>query len=170
MFQPGPNGRTALGLDFDGAVHQFSGGGGTSDAQGRGTSTSNELFLDTGDFVEAILFWDDPWGASTNDYDLYLLDQAGNIVAFSIAEQGSFVGTPREQFVYQNGGPPGLFRLVVQNFEDTAERRTLELFVFGCPTAARSQQHAQLQYTGQQHAGAERRGRRRDLAGCLGGG
>ena len=133
LFQPGPTGRTALGLDVDGAVHQFSGGGGTSDAQGRGTSTSNELFLGTGDFVDAILFWDDPWGASTNDYDLYLLDPAGNIVAFSVAGQGSFVGTPRERFVYQNDGPPGLFRLVVQNFEDRAQRRTLELFVFDAP-------------------------------------
>ena len=133
QFLPGPNGRTTLGLDFDGAVHQFSAGAGTSDAQGRGTSTSNELFLDTGDFVDAVLFWDDPWGGSTNDYDLYLLDPAGNIVEFSVAGQGSFVGTPRERFVYQNDGPPGFFRLVVQNFEDRAQRRTLELFVFDAP-------------------------------------
>ncbi len=41
--------------------------------------TENEILNEGYDF-EADLFWSDPLGASTNDYDLYMLDSLGDIV------------------------------------------------------------------------------------------
>ena len=80
----------------------------------------------SGETIWAILKWDDPWGASTNDYDLYLKDKNGNVVE---ASEGSQDGTqnPMEEIVYsvlaegtynlyvskKSGAQPVHFRLLV---------------------------------------------------------
>lgn len=54
---------------FGGKIHSF------------GVTNYNLILQNGGYGVD--LFWADPAGASTNDYDLYLLDSSGNVVGFS---------------------------------------------------------------------------------------
>ncbi len=89
--------------------------------------------LERGDELRALLLWDDPWGESVNDYDLFLLDPAGAVVAAATAGQGVSSAHPRERIVFKNDGEGGVFRLVVQNAGGRAAPRRLELFAFGPP-------------------------------------
>ena len=132
-FVAGPDGKTEFDLEFTGAVHEFRAEPGTVDVQGLGPSTSNEIYMETGDEALAVLFWDDPWGGATNDYDLFLLDETGAVVDESILGQGTGFDLPRERFFFKNDGPAGRFQVVVQNFEDAAAAATLDLFVFETP-------------------------------------
>jgi subtilisin-like proprotein convertase family protein len=59
---------------FAGIAHDFD--------PGAGVQKVNRLSEDSAG-VPAILQWNDPIGRSGNDYDLYELDPAGNVVAFS---------------------------------------------------------------------------------------
>ncbi len=128
-FRAGPGGRT-LGLTGAGPVHLF-GRDGATDQLGRGETPYNEIRLQSGDELRAVLHWNDPWGDSSNDYDLFLLDESGAVVASGAAEQGVSTRNPRERIVYRNDGDAGLFRLVVQNAGGRAAPRRLELFAFG---------------------------------------
>ena len=129
-YTTGPDGST-LGLPFAGAVHEFRATARTVDTLAKGSKPYNEIFLGAGESVVVTLYWDDPWTGSGNDYDLYLLDGDNRVVAESGASQaGSPSHQPREQLEYVNAGEPGLFRIVVQNFEDRAATRELEIFVF----------------------------------------
>ena len=130
-FRAGPDG-SEVGLAGAGPVHTF-GDDGSTDQRGRGEAPYNELRLERGDELRALLLWDDPWEASVNDYDLFLLDPAGTVVAAATAEQGVAAGYPREQITFKNDGEGGLFRLVVQNAGGRAAPRRLELFAFGPP-------------------------------------
>jgi len=49
--------------------HEFDGG-----------DEGNTISVNNGDTITALLKWDDPWGASANDYDLYLIDNTYTIV------------------------------------------------------------------------------------------
>ena len=128
-YRAGPGGRT-LGLAGAGPVHLF-GRDGATDQLGRGETPYNEIRLQSGDELRAVLHWNDPWGDSSNDYDLFLLDESGAVVASGAAEQGVSTRNPRERIVFQNDGDAGLFRLVVQNAGGRAAPRRLELFAFG---------------------------------------
>jgi subtilisin-like proprotein convertase family protein len=59
---------------FAGIAHDFD--------PGAGVQTVNRLSEDSAG-VATILQWNDPLGHSSNDYDVYELDPAGNVVAFS---------------------------------------------------------------------------------------
>ena len=132
-YEAGPDGAVELSLASTGAVHQFRAEAGVTDALNRGEASYNEIYLRSGDSTLVTLYWNDPWGASTNDYDLFLLSPSGTIVAESTAGQGSSVDTPRERLAYTNSGADGLFRIVVQNFRDLATAKRIELFVFDSP-------------------------------------
>ena len=128
-FRAGPGGRT-LGLTGAGPVHLF-GRDGATDQLGRGEAPYNEIRLESGDELRAVLHWNDPWGDSINDYDLFLLDESGAVVASGAAQQGVSTRNPRERIVYQHDGESGRFRLVVQNADGRAAPRRLEMFAFG---------------------------------------
>ena len=128
-FRAGPGGRT-LGLTGAGPVHLF-GRDGATDQLGRGEAPYNEIRLESGDELRAVLHWNDPWGDSINDYDLFLLDESGAVVASGAAQQGVSTRNPRERIVYQHDGESGRFRLVVQNAGGRAAPRRLEMFAFG---------------------------------------
>ena len=128
-FRAGPGGRT-LGLTGAGPVHLF-GRDGATDQLGRGEAPYNEIRLESGDELRAVLHWNDPWGDSSNDYDLFLLDESGAVVASGAAQQGVSTRNPRERIVYQHDGESGRFRLVVQNAGGRAAPRRLEMFAFG---------------------------------------
>ena len=128
-FRAGPGGRT-LGLTGAGPVHLF-GRDGATDQLGRGEAPYNEIRLESGDELRAVLHWNDPWGDSINDYDLFLLDESGAVVASGAAQQGVSTRNPRERIVYQHDGESGRFRLFVQNAGGRAAPRRLEMFAFG---------------------------------------
>jgi subtilisin-like proprotein convertase family protein len=100
---------------FAGTAHNFAAGAGLqifepiSDASSAG--------------VPVTLFWSDPLGASANDYDLYLLNAAGNVVDFS---QDNQTGTqdPYERLDTPGSGGAGL-RLAIVKF--SGEGRYLSL-------------------------------------------
>jgi peptidoglycan hydrolase CwlO-like protein len=48
---------------------------------------SNAILANAGDTIAVFLKWDDPWGGSGNDYDLYLFDPTMNVVASSLNVQ-----------------------------------------------------------------------------------
>lgn len=69
----GPAGKA---LKIKGRVHNFGG------------SASDTVTLQSGKPHSSVLFWSDPWGASDNDYDLFVLDaKKANVVAASINPQ-----------------------------------------------------------------------------------
>src|SRR6185503_13233222 len=66
--------------DFvDGGAATIGRGGRLHDFGG----TTINAFLPGGGFRSVDLFWSDPLGHSTNDYDVYVLDEAGFVVAAS---------------------------------------------------------------------------------------
>ena len=128
-YTAGPEGTTALGLRFAGAVHTFAPSADTIDALGRRALPYNEVFLGTGQRVTVALLWEDSQNNAANDYDLYLLDEDNGEVAFgNDTQDGTDGSSPSEQLEFTNTGAPGFFRIVVQNFENRAEPRLLELY------------------------------------------
>ncbi|MBI2908607.1 MAG: S8 family serine peptidase [Chloroflexi bacterium] len=60
----------------------------------------NGIDADAGSLIVAWLRWDDPWGASANDYDLYLYDASMKVLAKSENAQGQGFAYPYEALVY----------------------------------------------------------------------
>ncbi|MEC3976629.1 S8 family serine peptidase [Amycolatopsis sp. H20-H5] len=91
---------------FAGVAHNFAGTAGNQIFEPISAASSAG--------VPVNLFWSDPLGASNNDYDLYLLDAKGNVVAFS---QDVQTGTqdPYERVNTPAGGGTGL-RLAIVKF------------------------------------------------------
>ena len=84
-----------------------------------------------GGFVNLVLSWSDTAGAAS-DYDLFLLDPAGDVVAMSVNEQlGRPTDRPREFISFSNTGPEAVFRAVVARFHDPSSTRTVEVFAVG---------------------------------------
>ncbi|QRP51049.1 S8 family serine peptidase [Amycolatopsis sp. FDAARGOS 1241] len=104
---------------FAGSAHNFAGAAG------------NQIFEPISDAssgnIPVTLHWSDPLGAASDDYDLYLLDAAGNVVSFSQDVQDG-TQDPYEQLATPLFGGTGL-RLAVVKF--TGEGRYLSLTAFG---------------------------------------
>ena len=76
----------------------------------------------TSDALIMTLQWADPWGNSTNDYDLYLLDSSrSTILDYSIEYQGGIGNDPYEAIYYGDSGET----LVV--VKDSGENRYIRL-------------------------------------------
>ena len=127
-YLAGPDGST-LGLPAAGSVHRFQAIGGVTDALDRGPQSFNEIVLSPGGTAHIVLFWNDPWGQSTNDYDLFLLNDANQIVDSSELRQGLPGAVPREDLLFTNTGTERTFRIVIQNENNAAVARDLDLFV-----------------------------------------
>lgn len=102
---------------FAGYAHDFDPGPGTQIFQPLSNATA------TAD-IPLILTWADQQGASNNDYDLYLLDSAGNVVEFSQEYQNGDVD-PFEGFYIPRGSN---LRAAVVKFR--GEDRYLSLTAF----------------------------------------
>jgi hypothetical protein len=111
-------------------AHRFSATASTGDALSLGPSNNDPLYLPSGGTVTVDLQWNDPFGGSSNDYDLLLLRGSdGALVAFSENFQ---TGTqnPTERIVYRNDGASGLFGIGIRKF--AGEARTFDMFI-DCP-------------------------------------
>ena len=107
----------------------------------RGTNVDKRWIYVTilpGGGIQADLQWNDPWGASGNDYDLYLLDvarlgDADPYLTWSVNYQQGTTN-PYESFYYKNLGSSTLSAaILVDNYEGNAATRTLELFIKSDP-------------------------------------
>ena len=127
----GIDGRNGRFMRNHGNVHQFAGSSDTVDVLQVGPQPFNLISL--GERAEAviILMWDDPAGRSANNYDLFLVrHSSGQVVSRSIdVQRGS--QDPLEFIVFENRGDADYFRIVVQNVDNRAEARNLNMFAFG---------------------------------------
>src|SRR5207247_1809698 len=78
--------------------------------------------------VAIFLTWDDAFGASSNNYDLYLVQQSTGRVVASSTDIQSGRQDPAEAIDYVNRGAQDLFRIVVQNVRDAAQPKHLNIF------------------------------------------
>ncbi|MEU0792166.1 S8 family serine peptidase [Amycolatopsis sp. NPDC005961] len=70
--------------DFRASSSKISGVTGTPHDFDPSTTTQNFDALSAGSLGKPVtLFWSDPWGKSANDYDLFILNSAGSVVASS---------------------------------------------------------------------------------------
>jgi hypothetical protein len=113
-----------------GNVHQFASSDATVDVLDTGPLPYNLISLPQHGEAVVILTWDDPAGQSANNYDLFLVrDEDGHVVARSRDVQAG-AQDPIEFVDYVNGGKEGLFRIVVQNVDNRAAPRDLNIFSF----------------------------------------
>ncbi len=131
QWRAGPDAHAhGLPLPNRGAVHQFDSRGDSQDWFG----AANRFGMRPGERVRVALFWDDPVGRSTNDYDLYLLSASAEIVASSERRQGVGVSgqSSRETLEYSYDGlgdQVGQLFIVIQNHNDDAGPVRFDLFI-----------------------------------------
>src|SRR5579871_1753388 len=148
----GIDGSTIGGVANAGHLHLFQRTADTSDALGLGSRPYNVVQLPANGEVAIFLTWNDPFGGSGNNYDLYLVrDSTGQVVASSRDVQ-SGRQDPVESIDYVNNGSADRFRIVVQNVNNAAQPKNLNLFSFEPECAAAGPQvlappqHARLNY------------------------
>src|SRR5262249_30646584 len=102
-------------------LHDFAGGAGDN---------TNAVVVPAGGTLTCILQWNDPFGASANDYDLFLLDQNLNVVAVSNDPQTG-AQDPIEAVSGSNrSNSAAVAEVVIDRFGQSQPRR-LELFCLG---------------------------------------
>jgi subtilisin family serine protease len=110
--------------DSGNTLHDFS----------RGTSSNKFLYarVRPGDTVMAVLQWDDPMGASYNDYDLLLFD-ANTFQLLDYSNESQFgYQDPLEAVLYTNYGSYTIdIGIAVENYDGAADTKTLEVYLFG---------------------------------------
>ncbi|TAJ43450.1 PKD domain-containing protein [Methanofollis fontis] len=79
--------------------------------------------------VYLILQWNDPWGASGNDYDLVVYDANGVQVASSTGPQDGNDNPIEEVRITNTGTTTATYYAAVQKYSGSA--RTLEIYAFG---------------------------------------
>jgi len=126
----GVDGTTIAGIANPGRLHLFQRAADTTDVLGLGPQPYNVISLPQNGEVAIFLSWNDPFGASSNNYDLYLVQQStGRVVASSTDVQNGRQD-PVESIDFVNRGAQDTFRIVVQNVRDAAQARDLNLFSF----------------------------------------
>ena len=123
----GPEGNQ-IGLSAPGATHRFNGATAAGTLRGAG----NGFNVEQGDEIRLALFWDDPWGRSTNDYNLFLMTGAGEVLASSERTQGVGADShiPREHLTYAHETDAAELFAVIQNRNNDAAAVNFDLFVF----------------------------------------
>jgi subtilisin family serine protease len=104
-------------------VHNFGA------AAGRSKDTSMDIDLGPGESVQVVLQWNDPFGGSSNDYDLFLINQNGTVIDSGEVEQNGSQD-PLEFVIAQNSSLFAVtWRVVVRRFSGNARR--LEMYFQG---------------------------------------
>ncbi len=125
----GVDGTALNGIANAGHLHLFQRTADTTDVLGLGSQPYNVISLPSNGEVAIFLTWDDAFGASANNYDLYLVQQStGKVVARSTDVQNGRQD-PVETIDYVNNtGTRDYFRLVVQNVNNAAKAKNLNIF------------------------------------------
>jgi hypothetical protein len=94
--------------------------------------------LFAGSSVTVLLSWNDPFDASSNDYDLFLVDSSGLVVAES-ADPQTGTENPVETLIFTNNTDlADFFYIMIQNFDDLAAPVEFDMFVFDAPSVGGS--------------------------------
>jgi hypothetical protein len=126
----GVDGRSVTGITTGGRLHLFQPTGETTDVLGLGSQPHDLISLPHNGEVVIVLTWNDAAGQSANNYDLYLVDDdTGQIVARSVDVQRG-AQDAIEAIDFLNRAETGLFRIVIQNVNDEAAPRNLNVFSF----------------------------------------
>ena len=132
----GVDGTSISGITTPGHLHLFQRTVDTTDVLGLGAQPFNVIALPQNGEAAIFLTWDDPFGGSGNNYDMYLVQQStGRVVAKSTDVQ-SGRQDPSEVIDYVNTGAADRFLIVVQNVRGAAQARNLNLFSFAPECAA----------------------------------
>jgi hypothetical protein len=132
----GIDGTTIAGITTPGHLHLFQPTADTTDVLGLGAQPFNVISLPQNGEAAIFLTWDDPFGGSGNNYDLYLVQQStGRVVASSTDVQNGRQD-PSEVIDYVNRGGADRFLIVVQNVRGAAQPRNLNIFSFEPECAA----------------------------------
>ena len=126
----GIDGTSFSGVANSGHVHLFRPTSDTTDVLGLGSQPYNLIQLPQNGEASIFLTWDDPFGRSSNNYDLYLVQRStGKVVASSTnAQSGN--QDPVETIDYVNQGAADFFQIVVQNVRNSAQPKNLNIFSF----------------------------------------
>ena len=126
----GVDGTSISGITTPGHLHLFQRTTDTTDVLGLGAQPYNVIALPQNGEAAIFLTWNDPFGASANNYDMYLVQQStGKVVAKSTDVQ-SGGQDPAETIDYVNTGAADRFLIVVQNVRGAAQPRNLNIFSF----------------------------------------
>jgi len=128
----GVDGATITGIVTPGHLHRFQQTADTTDVLGRGPKPYNLIQLPPGGEVVIFLTWNDTFGRSANDYDLYLVQETtGRAVQPRGTDRQTGSADPVEFIDYVNTtGITDYFQIVVQNVRDQAAPRDLNIFSF----------------------------------------
>ncbi|MGD0534090.1 MAG: PKD domain-containing protein [Methanoregula sp.] len=109
-----------------------SAGGCWNDFSSGSNSNYEELYVDipAGSSVQVVLEWNDKFGQSGNDYDLYLWDyNSGNRLDYSVTTQ-SGTGDPLEYFTYTNTGSTPITGEIEVWKSNSAAVKTLGVYIY----------------------------------------
>ncbi|MBI2884189.1 MAG: S8 family serine peptidase [Candidatus Methylomirabilis oxyfera] len=106
-------------------AHLFTATAGTT---GPAPQISNEITVPPGG-ASIYLQWDDPFGASANDYDLFVLQSDGSIVTGSVNAQTGFQNPIEAVFIPNTGSAPVTLSYSIVNFRNQAAPRTFDVFL-----------------------------------------
>jgi len=121
---------TTLGLPA-GDLHLFQLNSTTSDILDLGPTPTDRVILPINGEVVVVLTWDDPFGASSNNYDLYFINETTGKVAASSTDIQNGTQDPVEFIDYTNKtGAQSNFDIVIQNVNNQAQAKHLSLFLF----------------------------------------
>lgn len=112
-------------------------GSGSDYIDGDSIDEGNRIHATAGDTINIYMTWDD-WSASDQDYDLYLYNSAGTIVASSTSYQ-SGSQQPTEVISYAVTAD-GYYEIVIQNYS-ASTTPNIEFFAYADSGASLSQQY-----------------------------
>ena len=124
----GVDGTSFSGITTPGHVQLFQRTADTTDVLNLGAQPYNLIALPQNGEAAIFQSWNDPFGASSNNYDMYLVQQStGKVVASSVDVQNGR-RDPVEVIDYVNRGAADRFLIVVQNVRGAAQPRNLNIF------------------------------------------
>ena len=132
----GVDGTSIAGITTPGHLHLFQRTADTTDVLGLGAQPFNVIALPQNGEAAIFLTWNDAFGGSGNNYDMYLVQQSTGRVVASSTDVQSGRQDPSEVIDYVNRGAADRFLIVVQNVRGAAQPRNLNIFSFQPECAA----------------------------------
>jgi subtilase family protein/ASPM-SPD-2-Hydin domain-containing protein len=133
------NGSSITGVVNSGDLHLFQAqtNPATTDQLGLGPKPYDLITLPAGGEAAIFLTWDDPFGASSNNYDLYLAQESNGAVVDKSTDAQSGSQDPFEFIDYiNNTGAQENFHIIVQNVNNAAAAKNLSIYIFQPECAA----------------------------------
>ena len=113
------------------SFHLFSATANTIDRGGLGVRCDNPVTVPAGGTLRVVVQWDDPWGASCNDYDVYLFEHDSPRALAASQNFQSCAQNPTELLVWQNLSPNTVTVDLVLAPIGQPQARTFDIFFLG---------------------------------------